>query len=123
MGGLRGAPPDSRGTHRGVGLGAMSQPLDQPPSTYCRAEVLTREELARYELPRASRVNLLELYRELFPSESSFTGIVEALEASGRLSMRTDGTYRVWDASPTPDEIGRQAHFTVPGPPRVEARL
>jgi hypothetical protein len=101
----------------------MSQPSAQSSATYCRAEVLTREQLARYELPDPPRMNLLELYRVLFHSESIFTAIVGAFEVAGRLPKRSDETYRVWDAYLILDKIGQEAGIKLPGPPRIETSL
>ncbi len=58
----------------------MSLPSGPPTTTYCRSEVLTREELARYELPDPPQVSRLTLYRTHFHSEGTFTAITEALE-------------------------------------------
>lgn len=101
----------------------MTQPSGQLSTTYCRAEVLTRDELARYKLSHPRLASPRELYRELFHTESTFTAVVKALEAVGRLPQRSDETYRVWDAYAILDEVGHQAGLKLPGPPRVETGL
>ena len=99
-----------------LGIGSQAPP-------YCKAQVLTLEELARYELPNPPSVSHLELYRELFHSVGGFAATVKALEAKGWLPKRPDGTYRAWDAYEIVDRIGHHASVSFPGPPPVQASL
>lgn len=74
----------------------MTQSGAGAPAAYCRAEVLSLEDLATYRLPSPRSPN--ELYREVFSFRDHFEHAVQALESDGWLPKRSDGTYRAWDA-------------------------